>query len=356
MRFLTVALLSCHLSLSVGASAEDTSSSSPPAVALPVDELGQLRAEVEMLKQYISRPPTEPVPLEVFADDSAGGLELFAGYDVVFAKPHIKESFQTTTLNIVTGTLSLHPFEFDFDPSSRIWIGARSESGVGVRARYWNYDAGAAPVSRQATLTEKPGASAVTVIYPANILAVVPGDTLIATDRMAVQTLDLEGTLSYLLHETELTASAGLRYAEIEQENSARVVGVGPGSLNWNRSFSGIGPALAIDGRHPIGTTGLSVIANARGALLYGHKTIQRSVTNDVTPIPGPPNVVLRGADEVSAVFETGLGAEWDVYSGEAGLLTIRGLYEGQLWTDAGAPTLTFLGFEGFTLGVVWRR
>ena len=195
-----------------------------------------------------------------------------------------------------------------------------------------------------------------TVIYPANILAVVPGDTLIATDRMAVQTLDLEGTLSYLLHETELTASAGLRYAEIEQENSARVVGVGPGSLNWNRSFSGIGPALAIDGRHPIGTTGLSVIANARGALLYGHKTIQRSVTNDVTPIPGPPNVVLRGADEVSAVFETGLGAEWDVYSGEAGLLTIRGLYEGQLWTDAGAPTLTFLGFEGFTLGVVWRR
>ncbi len=70
---------------------------------------------------------------------------------------------------------------------------------------------GAAPVSRQATPTELPGASAVTVIYPANILAVVPGDTLIASDRMAVQTLDLEGTVSFCLNQTELTGAAGLR-------------------------------------------------------------------------------------------------------------------------------------------------
>ena len=358
MRFVTLACLCCWLCITVGVSAQDASSGILPASALPVDELGQLRAEVDMLKQYISQPTADPVPLTAFADDSEGGLELFAGYDVVFAKPHIKESFQTTTLNVVPPTtLTLHPFEFDYDPSSRIWIGARSASGVGFRARYWNYDGGAAPVSRQATPTELPGASAVTVIYPANILAVIPGDTLIASDRLAVQTLDLEGTVSFCLNHTELTGAAGLRYAQIEQENSAQVISLfAPGSLNWSRNFSGIGPSLAIDGRHPIGTTGLSVVANARGALLFGHKTIQRSVTGDVTPTPGPPNVALRDADEVTAAVEMGLGAEWEMYSGEAGIFTIRGMYEGQLWTDAGAPTLTFLGFEGFTVGLVWRR
>lgn len=339
------------------ANADEAFSAKYSSPCVPVDELGQLRAEVEELKRCLSQPADREFPLHECADASLSDWQLSAGYEMVFAKPHIKESFQSSTLDVVTGTQSLHPYEFQFDPSSRVWIGAQSEAGLGLRARYWDFNSSADTVRLTATPTLLPGASAATVIYPANILAVIPGDTLIASDRLAMQTFDLEGTRSMTLLNTKLTGAAGLRYAQIDQENSAQVVSaLAPGSLNWSRRFHGLGPSLAAEGRHPIGTFGLSLIGTARGALLFGQKTLQRSVTGDVTPNPGAPNVELRGADEVSGVFEASFGAEYQLYDGPVGAITVRGMYEGQLWTDAGAPTLTFLGFEGLVAGLVWRR
>jgi len=66
--------------------------------------------------------------------------------------------------------------------------------------------------------------------------------------------------------------------------------------------------------------------------------------------------VQLNDADEVTAGFEIALGAEWKRELPNGRQLVVQGMYEGQLWTDAGAPTLTFLGFEGFSAsaGMIW--
>lgn len=62
----------------------------------------------------------------------------------------------------------------------------------------------------------------------------------------------------------------------------------------------------------------------------------------------------LRDSREVTGAFEAGIGLEWNVWSGDAGALSVRGMYEGQLWTETGAPTMTYLGFDAFSGGIVW--
>jgi len=59
--------------------------------------------------------------------------------------------------------------------------------------------------------------------------------------------------------------------------------------------------------------------------------------------------------DDAEAVVGCGgleIGLQWSRPLANCGSLFIRGTYEAQLWADAGAPTLTFLGFEGFGLAL----
>lgn len=354
---LEVAILLSALFTSAAGAQESVATGGPPE-STAGDELGQLRTEIELLKQRLDRPmgvfQAGPGRQPPFAQNGDSGA--YAGYSLVFAKPHLKESFQATILDVPTGTLSLQPFEYDYEPSSRVWIGFQNESGIGLRAKYWHFDHNGDGFTRRATPAERPGAAATTVIYPANITTALPGDLLRVSNSLAAQSVDLEGTRAIALGKTELTASAGLRYAQLEQTYFAQVTSLAtPGILSFSRNFYGLGPSIGVDARHPIGMSGISAVATFRGSFLFGQKTLERSVTGDVTPNAGPANVKLRNADEITGIYEAGLGAEWRLYSGAAGEFSLRGMYEGQLWTDGGAPTITFLGFEGFSIGCVWQ-
>jgi hypothetical protein len=65
---------------------------------------------------------------------------------------------------------------------------------------------------------------------------------------------------------------------------------------------------------------------------------------------------MLEEADEVVGIGEFGFGFEWARTMGSGAELAVTGTYDGQLWAEAGAPTLGFLGFQGFGLGVELRR
>ena len=90
------------------------------------------------------------------------------------------------------------------------------------------------------------------------------------------------------------------------------------------------------------------------GSLLFGEKEIRRFV-NPPT-VTSPPFVVFDEADEVVGCGGLEIGLQWSRPLPHGGSLFVRGTYEAQLWADAGAPTLTFLGFEGFGIALGLAR
>jgi hypothetical protein len=283
----------------------------------------------------------------------AGGW--YAGFDVSFTKPQLKESFQAIEIDLLTGTQSLLGFSYDYDPAYRAWLGYEGPEGVGIRGRYWQYDHGGNTLSLVSDPFTIVGAQSITVIFPGVITSVDPGEVLTADSDFNVQTFDLEMTQQIQLGRVSGRVGAGLRYARMEQSNSA-VISDGfivEQILTTQRVFEGIGPMLSGEFRRPFGCCGLAGVVSARGGVLFGEKSLSRFENNGSSGLP--PFISLGSVDEVSGVGELDVGLEWRRAT-EHGSLAIRGAYEGQLWTDAGAPTLTFLGFEGFRIGVELSR
>jgi hypothetical protein len=274
----------------------------------------------------------------------------YGGAALVFAKPFYKESFQATSLSLLTGQMDLMGFNFDFDATPRAWLGYTRADGLGVRATFWQFDHSARPGVFVADGTTLYTAQAMTVIFPASIVAAAPGDTLSIANGLNVQTLDLEGTQNLRLGSFLMKGSGGLRYMSLVQDSSAYVTngGITTQQLYWSRTYRGIGPTVGFDLRRPLGSWGLEFVGAGRGALLYGEKNLSRQVSPPSPP--NPPSVELRNADDVVGGGELEIGAQWVRQIARGGQLYVRATYEGQLWSDAGAPTLTFLGFEGFGL------
>lgn len=331
-------------------------------VAQLESELASLRAEVY---GSVSQSSFEsPCDSAIGCDDfcvaggcnrkcKSGGLEF--GAALFFAKPHMKESFQATVADVATGSFTMIPFEFDHEITPRTWLGYFNGDGEGVRVTHWLYDHAADDFNEAATLTTFPGVSSVSVIFPAAIQTSQPGDILSVTSGLEAQTLDLEVAKKTHLSGINLLISLGVRYANMEQYfNSTAVRGVAPiGILNWTRKYEGVGLTMGGEAQKSLGGSGLSFVGAARGSLLFGEKELRRATIGDVTPAGAavPPFVLLDDADEVSGIFGIRAGMQW-ARETRFGLAFAQAAYETQLWTAAGAPTLTFLGFDGFSVAV----
>lgn len=282
----------------------------------------------------------------------------FSGYAAVLIKPHLKESFQAFTIDGVSGTQNLLGFQTDYDYSSRVWFGYSSADGLGVQARYWHFDHALDPLELTADATTVVGAQAITVIYPGVINSAFAGDVLRAGSSLQIQTLDVEALQQVALGRVRGQVGGGLRYAKLRQSSQSSIAGPVPQALSWQREFEGLGPEASLDFARPWGAGGLSFVGGFRAALLFGTKTLDRvqTITAGLTPPDvTTPIVRLNDVDEVTAGGELQLGLQWQ-REVRAGTVFVRGAYEGQLWTDAGAPTLTFLGFEGFNLALGFSR
>lgn len=320
-----------------------------------VSESGYLESRVMELEQqikalqistdgYTEQNTVEPKP------------EFYAGSAAIWSKPHFKEAFEYSETNTTTGQQTLHPFQYDYKVTPKIWVGFKNAEGMGIKASYWSFDADGAVRNNTSDGGTLFGAHAVTVIFPANIIAAAPGDTLQTSSNLQAQITNLYASYSTNVKEVEINGGAGLRYARLRQTLAATVSGIAPASLNWERAYDGVGPSVALDVKKRIGCRGLSAIAKGNGALLYGTKTIERTVFGDISSPPASPFLMLEEADEVVGIGEFGFGFEWARTMGSGAELAVAGTYDGQLWAEAGAPTLGFLGFQGFGLGVELRR
>ena len=283
----------------------------------------------------------------------------YFGAGVVFAKPHLKEAFQYSIIDLANNSQSLIPFDYDYQASIRAWGGFRLASGFGFRTNFWGFDADGQTSSNVADGNFIYGAHAISVIFPANIFAIAPGQRLVNTDSLRTQVYNFLGTYDTTAGGFEMSAGMGLRYAKLDQSLASTVFAASGGvvrELNWQREYSGLGPSVAVDAKRRIGCSPFSIFGQGGGALLYGTKAIRRRVVGDQSPQPALETLILEDADEVVGIGEVGFGLEWSRPLRGGRHISVRGLYEGQLWAEAGAPTLGFLGFESFGIQAELRR
>jgi hypothetical protein len=315
-----------------------------------VDQYEQRIAELEAAVSALKRKPAQPV------DRALQGPKLYVGYTFLFSKLHYKESFQASLSDFVTGTMELLPFEQDHELTPRVWVGLRAANGIGVRASYWSFDHASDDLNLVNNGVRMPAANSTSVIFPALIVAPYPGDRLSVGTSMETTTADLEATYEVRLRRVEASLGAGLRYANTDQAYDATVIpgpvpGASPASLQWVRQFEGFGPLLTAQGMLPIGNAGFYGRGGGNVSFLFGEKTLHRAVFNDATPPPntGLPVLTFDDSDEITGVYGASIGLGWQRHGDFASWL-LEGSYEGQLWTEGGAPTITFAGFEGLGL------
>lgn len=305
---------------------------------------------------------TDDSPLGDFGSDNAcnaiagdpccaemGGL--YAGFAFVFAKPYLKESFKAFAVDLPTATQHLFGFDHPYDLSPRVWLGYQASDGFGIRARYWQYDQDADPLALVSSDTRAVAAQTVTVVFPGLIQSTGPGQVLTVGNGLRVQTIDLEGTEQLSIGTVQAVFGMGVRYATLGQSFQAAIseAGVPVQLLASRREFEGFGPIVSGEFRRPLGRSGLGAFASVSGGILFGTKSMRRSLLDAQNTFP--PIISMDRIDEVTGMGDLQIGLEWSRCS-PVGRVFVRGSYEAQLWTDAGAPTLTFLGFEGFAVSL----
>ncbi len=329
------------------------------ATLATTDPVQALEARVNSLQRQVDSMNAAGSFLDSNAHKPASPGGFYFGAAAVFAKPHFKEAFQHSATNLVTGLQTLVPFEYGYETTPRAWLGFKRSNGTGVRVTYWGFHGNGQTQTEVADGFNIYGAHAVSVIFPANIFAVNPGETLQSADSLNTQVFNYLGTYDTTVGSFEISGGVGLRNARLEQRLDSFVfdpAGVPIRQLSWQREFNGLGPAVSIDIKRRMGRTPFSAFTQAGGALLFGTKSLNRTVFGDQSPQPATPFLSLDDADEVVGVGEMNFGFEWSRTLPSGYDLMIRGLYEGQLWAEAGAPTIGFLGFEGFGIQAELKR
>jgi hypothetical protein len=257
-------------------------------------------------------------------------------------------------------------FSYDHEFAPRIWIGFVADDGLGVRARYWSFDADSSAFGFNPV-----GFEGAVIIESPDVLGIgsIPGqnDTdylLAANSNIELDVWDLEVTQTLDVKSWVLLGSAGLRYARIAQDYQAAVTrnflaGNGaPGDVDvvsGGHNFYGVGPTVAVEARRPLGL-GFTLYSSARGSLLFGtgKRVAGRSLAGmDARFFESE----VSSRDDFLPIGELEIGAEWATDLGWSRLF-VQGAYVGQIWCGAGSPTSESdnLAFSGFSFVIGAQR
>lgn len=277
----------------VASAFESESSFVTPVVAQTMDpdldaRIRQLEAEIESLKNRPTVVPADPMwqldrRLES-QDDGTGGL--FGTVEVLFLRPHVSGAPSSFGLGPTVSRM----IDSDYTANVRYVLGYTTDSGLGIRGRYWSFD---------------DQYQYVPPFAPAEL-------------GIAVEAADLEAVLNQRLRHFDLEISAGLRYGSLQYTNpSATLLGIG------QVTFEGIGPTLAVGARRELGIQGVSFFGNLRGSMLVG------DVRNGAL-LPFMPATTFE--EEVMLIGENQLGVAWKHDLGQHYQLEVRTAWETQYW------------------------
>lgn len=238
----------------------------------------------------------------VYPSQFASGV--MAGCDVLFLK-----AFGNRYDQVAHELLFIDDFEApsnDLEVSTRVWLSYVGESGFGVRTRWFQYEH---------TLQAGTGFA--------------PDDDFPAEGRnhLKVYAVDLEFMQQFELGCWTTNAGAGIRAGGVTRRNTVDIVDANL-ILTQTSRFEGIGPSVFAEFKRPIAGSGFSMIANARGTVLFGDTTWGDDFL--VEPISGR-------SDNVVGVGEMQLGFEYRRPIGYGAIGFVQCLWEGQVWSEASA-------------------
>ncbi len=276
-----------------------------------------------------------------------------AGYDYVYIRPRFLEAYDIQVTNPFSRTSNLLPLDFGYSHSPRVFLAWKSGRGPGIRAQYWQYEDSTARsfVSGPETFAT----TQVAAVFPATVAA-IGGDRLSVENELRTQTMDLEGTWDLSVSNMEVSGHLGVRYAEINQQRLATVVGTFPQQLDFTRNFNGLGFVGGAETRRSIGRSGLALLIKGGGSVVHGDKTVNRTLTGIYPPalpdpLPAPPVVRLEDAKETTLIGEIAIGIELRKRLGHCNW-SGRVMYENRVWTGPSTPVLGIIGFEGWSVGL----
>jgi len=258
----------------------------------------------------------------------------YAGLDVTVLKPH---------MGTLGGGGFGHPEvditpSFDYEVAPRVWLGWDNADGLGVRARYFTFDADA------------------TQALPANHPPLVLGGLEFQGTQtwLEAQTFDLEATQRGCLGHLQFQVAGGVRYAKMETGIGAfgLMYGEVPVAAGIGMDFEGVGPTVAIDVRRPFGSRGLALVGSARSSWMYGQTDF--GLTGGLGDIP----VSVYADDHMMQINELSLGIEWSRCLQRGGKVTVAALWEAQAWEWAPVAGLIHqdIGLTGPTFSFSYMR
>ncbi|MBL8816560.1 MAG: hypothetical protein JNL58_11065 [Planctomyces sp.] len=249
------------------------------------ERISRLEAELNQPRHYGVDPSASIEQRLQRQEAGTGGL--FGSIEVTFLQPSL--SGAQSVFGSGTGRL----LETEYQTGVRYVLGYVSDSGLGIRGRYWSFD--------NSTGYSPPYAPAVFGIQ--------------------LQAADTEVTMLQRMRHLDLELSGGVRYGQLEYTNPPLTL-YGPGIVR----FEGFGPTASLNARRALGKSGFSLFGNVRGSVMIGDIRTASLLLNIPTG---------SVEDEVMTVFENQLGVAWNHNLTNQLLLEVRTAWETQYWSNS---------------------
>jgi hypothetical protein len=154
------------------------------------------------------------------------------------------------------------------EAAPEIWLGYVSDCGLGGRLRYWYFREG---TSQSVRAPENQGVNNFFLYSAAPLgLSLVDPNSMTVTSKLEFQVTDAEALYDLEACRWNLLFAGGVRLAWIDQAYNAFVEVPGRSTVLSSHTFQGVGPTLALEARHALGATGVSLYGNTRGSLIFG--------------------------------------------------------------------------------------
>ncbi len=325
----------------------------PAAVIPPTEELphpAPLVPTPENPSNTVEEPSCLAAQLDAEPECHAGGHFAFGSglYDLepfFQTNPAYRRQNGLLTANS-TPVLSQTDFHYGMHAEPLIWLGYVSESGLGIRVRWWQFNVHAA-TAPQGPFFPSGGVGSASVLGSSIGTNEVPSQAISFASDLHMNVWDFEVTQDLALCQSVCTLSGGIRYAHLTQDynaGSASAFRFGGSTqifdtldlLLFSHNFNGAGPTFAVEGHRPLGHTAFALYGCARGAVLFGsahQRLFQGGLENN-----GSIGTSLRAftdADSVLPVGELEVGAEYGHCFGSVHAFA-QLAFVGQVWFGAG--------------------
>ncbi|HMC67346.1 MAG TPA: Lpg1974 family pore-forming outer membrane protein [Gemmataceae bacterium] len=342
-------------------------SSSGAAGSAPLVDVGRPPADVPP-------PARESAPLFPSNDYDGRccgrGAHLTGGAGLYIMQPHFESnpaffSIQTTSTAVPTRVVNAavqQDFSTEMAVAPQVWFGLVSDSGLGLRTRWWHFDQSyrqttTNPAQPDPTITMGIDSAAPLGLRVTSSSNIGLADPLSFSSNLKITVWDLEATQDLHLGKCALLLSGGIRYAHLSQDyNAARArSGLAPdgigGSIDFTvdadtlrsgHNFNGAGPVFGLEVHRPIGGTGLALYGSSRGSLLFGdgkQRAFQLTVQQGTTEFGLPVDLIAFNSasstrHDLLPIAELEVGLEFARDLGRGRLFAQTALV-GQVWFGA---------------------